>query len=83
VFKIKTKSGGIVGNIVIAAKDIEAAKRRSPISNAIEARKRSLGNWYRKKHRWDVPMGESVANFSLGTESQRWHIILPWKSGIA
>lgn len=26
VFKIKTKSGGIVGNIVIEAKDIEAAK---------------------------------------------------------
>lgn len=25
VFKIKTKSGGIVGNIVIEAKDIEAA----------------------------------------------------------
>ena len=26
VFKIKTKSGGIVGNIVIEAKDIEAVK---------------------------------------------------------
>ncbi len=26
VFKIKTKSGGIIGNIVIEAKDIEAAK---------------------------------------------------------
>lgn len=26
VFKIKTKSGSIVGNIVIEAKDIEAAK---------------------------------------------------------
>lgn len=26
VFKVKTKSGGIVGNIVIEAKDIEAAK---------------------------------------------------------
>ena len=26
VFKIKTKSGGIVGNIVIEAKDIEEAK---------------------------------------------------------
>jgi hypothetical protein len=26
VFKIKTKSGGIVGNIVIEAKDAEAAK---------------------------------------------------------
>ncbi|MGA2035598.1 MAG: hypothetical protein ABSG68_25395, partial [Thermoguttaceae bacterium] len=32
--------------------------RRSQISNAIEARKMSLENWYRKKHRWDVPMGE-------------------------
>lgn len=28
VFKIKTKSGGIVGNIVIAAKDAEAAKHK-------------------------------------------------------
>jgi hypothetical protein len=28
VFKIKTKSGGIVGNIVIEAKDIEAAKAK-------------------------------------------------------
>ncbi len=28
VFKIKTKSGGIVGNIVIEAKDIEAAKHK-------------------------------------------------------
>ena len=26
VFKIKTKSGGIVGNIVIEAKDVEEAK---------------------------------------------------------
>ena len=43
----------------------------------------SLENWYRKKHRWDVPMGESLANFSLGMESQRWHIILHWKSVIA
>ncbi len=43
----------------------------------------SLENWYRKKHRWDVPMGESLANFfSLGMESQRWHIILLWKSVI-
>jgi hypothetical protein len=33
-------------------------KGRSQISNAIEARKLSLENWYRKKHRWDVPMGE-------------------------
>jgi len=29
----------------------------------------SLENWYRKKHRWDVPKGESLANFSLGMES--------------
>jgi len=43
----------------------------------------SLGNWYRKKHRWDVPMGESLENFSLGRESQRWHIILLHKSVIA
>jgi hypothetical protein len=28
VFKIKTKSGDLVGNIVIEAKDIEAAKAR-------------------------------------------------------
>ena len=28
VFKIKTKSGSIVGNIVIEAKDIEAAKHK-------------------------------------------------------
>jgi hypothetical protein len=28
VFKIKTKSGGIVGNIVIQAKDAEAAKHK-------------------------------------------------------
>jgi hypothetical protein len=28
VFKIKTKSGGIVGNIVIEAKDMEAAKHK-------------------------------------------------------
>ena len=59
---------------------------RGPVefrTNAIEARKMSLGNWYRKKHRWDVPMGESLANFSLGMESQRWHIILHWKSVIA
>jgi hypothetical protein len=42
----------------------------------------SLENWCRKKHRWDVPMGESLANFSLGTESQRWQIILLWKNVI-
>jgi len=40
-------------------------------------------NWCRRKHRWDVPMGESLANFSLGMESQRWQIILHWKSVIA
>ena len=28
VFKIKTKSGGIIGNIVIEAKDMEAAKHK-------------------------------------------------------
>ena len=28
VFKIKTKSGGIIGNIVIEAKDAEAAKHK-------------------------------------------------------
>ena len=28
VFKIRTKSGGIVGNIVIEAKDIEEAKHK-------------------------------------------------------
>lgn len=28
VFKIKTKSGGIIGNIVIESKDIEAAKHK-------------------------------------------------------
>ena len=43
----------------------------------------SLEYWYRKKHRWDVPMGEVVENFSLGMESQRWQIILQWKSVIA
>jgi hypothetical protein len=42
----------------------------------------SLENWSRKKHRWDVSLGESLANFSLGMESQRWPIILPWKSVI-
>jgi hypothetical protein len=41
-----------------------------------------LEYWYRKKHRWDVPMGKSLANVSLGMESQRWHIILLWKSVI-
>lgn len=33
-------------------------KRRTQISNAIEARNMSLENWCRKRHRWDVPMGE-------------------------
>ena len=28
VFKIKTKSGGIIGNIAIEAKDMEAAKHK-------------------------------------------------------
>ena len=45
--------------------------------------KMSLGNWCRRKHRWDVPMGEVLENFSLGMESQRWQIILHWKSVIA
>jgi hypothetical protein len=31
---------------------------RSQNSNAIEAREMSFGNWCRKNHRWDVPMGE-------------------------
>ena len=29
-----------------------------------------------------VPKGESLANFTLGMESQRWHIILLWKNVI-
>ena len=40
VFKIKTKTGGIVGNIVIEAKDIEAAKvklrKRHPDCETLE-----------------------------------------------
>lgn len=44
VFKIKTKSGGIVGNIVIDAKDIEAAKaklrKRYPDCEILEGRER-------------------------------------------
>lgn len=31
---------------------------RSQISIAIEAPEMSLENWYGRKHRWDVPMGE-------------------------
>ncbi len=44
VFKIKTKSGGIVGNIVIEAKDIEAAKyklrQRYPGCEILEGREK-------------------------------------------
>lgn len=44
VFKIKTKSGGIVGNIVIEAKDIEAAKvtlrKRYPECEILEGREK-------------------------------------------
>jgi hypothetical protein len=43
----------------------------------------SLENRYRRKHRWDVPMGEVLQTSPLGTESQRWHVILRPKSGIA
>jgi hypothetical protein len=44
IFKIKTKSGGIVGNILIEAKDIEAAKyklrKRYPNCEILEAREK-------------------------------------------
>ena len=44
VFKIKTKSGGIIGNIVIEAKDIEAAKyklrKRYPDCEILEGREK-------------------------------------------
>jgi hypothetical protein len=44
VFKIKTKAGGIVGNIVIEAKDIEAAKhklrQRYPDCEILEAKEK-------------------------------------------
>jgi len=44
VFKIKTKSGGIIGNIVIEAKDIEAAKhklrQRYPDCEILEGREK-------------------------------------------
>lgn len=44
VFKIKTKSGGIVGNIVIEAKDMEAAKyklrKRYPDCEILEAKEK-------------------------------------------
>jgi len=45
VFKIKTKDGGIVGNIVIEAKDMEAAKhklrQRYPNCEILEAREKT------------------------------------------
>ena len=44
VFKIKTKSGGIVGNIVIEATDMEAAKhklrQRYPDCEILEAKEK-------------------------------------------
>lgn len=44
VFKIKTKAGGIVGNIVIEATDMEAAKhklrRRYPDCEILEAKEK-------------------------------------------
>jgi hypothetical protein len=44
VFKIKTKAGGIVGNIVIEATDIEAAKhklrQRYPDCEILEAKEK-------------------------------------------
>jgi hypothetical protein len=44
VFKIKTKSGGIVSNIVIEAKDVEAAKvklrKRYPDCEILEAKEK-------------------------------------------
>lgn len=44
VFKIRTNSGGIVGNIVIEAKDIEAAKyklrKRYPDCEILEGREK-------------------------------------------
>lgn len=44
VFKIKTKDGSIIGNIVIEAKDIEAAKHklreRYPDCEVLEAKER-------------------------------------------
>ncbi len=44
VFKIKTKMGGIVGKIVIEAKDIEAAKhklwQRYPACEILEAKEK-------------------------------------------
>jgi hypothetical protein len=69
--------GGLTPN------DPYTVQRRSQISNAIEARRMSLENRYRRKHRWDVPMGEVLQTSPLGTESQRWHVILRPKSGIA
>ena len=47
VFKIKTKSGGIIGNIVIEAKDMEAAKyklrQRYPDCEILEADRTVMG----------------------------------------
>lgn len=44
VFKIKTKSGGVIGNIVIEAKDMEAAKhklrQRYPDCEVLEGREK-------------------------------------------
>ena len=44
VFKIKTKAGGIVGNVVIEAKDMEAAKhklrQRYPDCEILEAKEK-------------------------------------------
>ncbi len=44
VFKIKTKTGGIVGNVVIEATDIEAAKhklqQRYPDCEILEAKEK-------------------------------------------
>ena len=44
VFKVKTKSGGIVGNILIEAKDVFAAisklKKRYPGCTVLEAREK-------------------------------------------
>ena len=43
---------------------------------------RSLRKCDRRKHRWEFPMGEVLRTFPLGTESQRWPVILRWKSVI-
>ncbi len=49
--------------------------RRSQISNAIETRKMSLETGSRKTS-LGCSYGRGVATFSLGTESQRWQVIL-------